>query len=78
MTVEEIDAIFERVTGSKMGVTFWFLGSALTTMVSELGIMIRWFGSDGYGADIAANKQKHPKILNFEQWLREESKFQTK
>lgn len=76
LSVEQLTKAFAN-KGISSGPTFWFLGSILTYMVGELGIMIRWFGSDGYGADIAKVKKANPAMLSMEDWLATESKFVT-
>jgi hypothetical protein len=41
-----------------------------------MGLMFKWFGTDGYGADIAALRKIHPGLLSFGQYLEKESKFE--
>lgn len=74
---KEMSQHFENTTGYPAGTTFSLLGSTLMYMVTELGIMIRWFGSDGYGADVKSLRAMNPKLLDFETWLREKSGFKT-
>jgi uncharacterized protein YbjT (DUF2867 family) len=40
LTMAQLDQAFVRVTGSPAPVTYWFMGSALTRMVKELGSML--------------------------------------
>ncbi|KAI1093238.1 NAD(P)-binding protein [Rostrohypoxylon terebratum] len=77
LSFEELSASFSRATGSPVPVTYWFLGSVLTYLATELSLMIRWFASDGYNADIAARRKDHPEMLTMEKWLVKESKFDT-
>ncbi|KAI2602564.1 NAD(P)-binding protein [Hypoxylon sp. NC1633] len=74
---ERFDAAFTRATGSPVPVTYWFFGSALTYAVTEVSLMIRWFASDGYKADLKACRKDHPEILTVEKWLAKESSFET-
>lgn len=75
LNVEGLTEAFGNATGTPIAPTFGILGSVLTTMVGEMGTMVRWFGSDGYGADINKLKTMHPGLLNMESWIKEESKF---
>ena len=37
--------------------------------------LFSWFGTDGYGADIAQCKKIHPGLKDMETWLKTESKY---
>lgn len=76
LNVAQLTQAFKN-KGVPSGPTFWFLGSILTYMVGELGIMIKWFGTDGYGADIPKLRKMNPSLMTMEDWLVKESKFQT-
>jgi uncharacterized protein YbjT (DUF2867 family) len=69
LTFPQIDETFKKVTGSGSGATYGFLGKGLLWGVSELGVMMKWFETDGYAADIPALKKTDPELLNFETWL---------
>ncbi|KAI1395836.1 NAD(P)-binding protein [Hypoxylon fuscum] len=73
----QFDKSFAKTTGSPAPTSYWFFGSALTYMVTEVSLMIRWFASDGYKADIKARRKDHPELLTMERWLVEESSFET-
>ncbi|KAI1747878.1 hypothetical protein F4782DRAFT_551427 [Xylaria castorea] len=75
LNFDEMSEWFQRVTGQPAPATFSFLGSALTFMVSELRVMIGWFSSDGYRADIKARRVDYPELLTFGRWLEELSPF---
>lgn len=77
LTMDEMSGCFERVTGSPVPATYGFFGSALMYAVSELNVMITWFATDGYGADIAKLKKEEPQLCGFERWLRERSGWKT-
>ncbi|KAI0405635.1 hypothetical protein F4802DRAFT_606666 [Xylaria palmicola] len=72
---DEMSERFELVTGHPAPETFSMLGSALTFMVPELRVMISWFASDGYRANIEARRADYPGLLSFERWLERESLF---
>ena len=78
LNVNGLKAAFKHATGEEVGPTFWFLGSILTTLVGEMGTMIRWFASDGYRADIQRLRSMHPELLDMEKWIKEESAFTSK
>ena len=66
---------FKHAAGEEVAPTFWFLGSVLTTLVVEMGTMVRWFGSDGYGADIEKLRRMHPGLKDMETWIKTESNW---
>jgi hypothetical protein len=73
----QISEVFKEKTGAGLDGTFWFLGSVLKYMVTELGVMIGWFGTDGYKADIQALKKMHPGLMDMKTWIEKESAFTT-
>lgn len=75
LTVPALQKAFENGTGSPLGTTFSFLGSALTWGVAELGHMIGWFGEHGYKADVQNLRTIHPGLMNMETWLVKKSSF---
>lgn len=75
LTTEQLSAVFKEQTGSPLDGTFWFLGATLKYMVADMGKMVDWFGSDGYGADIAGLKKMHPGLTDMGTWIREQSSF---
>jgi hypothetical protein len=76
--MQQMNEVFEKTTGSPTPMTFWFMGSFLTYMVTEVKLMIGWFADEGYKADIRGRRADHPQLLNMERWLREDSGFTTK
>ncbi|KAI1654596.1 NAD(P)-binding protein [Daldinia decipiens] len=74
---EQLNASFTKATGAPVPVSYWFLGSVLTYMVTEMALMIGWFASDGYKADSIARRKDHPQMLTLEEWLVKESLFET-
>jgi uncharacterized protein YbjT (DUF2867 family) len=69
LTFPQIEEAFKRVTGSGSGATYGFIGKGLMWGVRELGVMMEWFRTDGYRADILPLKKKNPELLDFETWL---------
>lgn len=78
LTFEQMDSSFLNATGHAIPVTFWFMGSLLTYMVSELRLMIGWFATDGYRADIQELRREYPDLMTMEQWLAQKSAFRNK
>ncbi|KAK1759794.1 NAD(P)-binding protein [Echria macrotheca] len=78
LTMEQLGEAFERATGSPAPMANWLLGSVLTYLVKEVRLMIGWFATDGYKADIAARRAEHPGLMNMEEWLVKKSKFVTR
>lgn len=68
---------FENKTGTPIGTTFGFLGTALKWGVPEVNVMLKWFASDGYRADIPKLRRSHPAMMDVETWLVKSSNFQT-
>lgn len=75
LTYAEGSDVFYKVHGRALPRSYGFVGNFFQWMIPELGIMFKWFVDAGYGADIAECKSLNPKMLDFEAWLREESKF---
>jgi uncharacterized protein YbjT (DUF2867 family) len=75
LTMEQLNEVFLKATGNPVPSTFWVFGSALTGLVKEMGAMLEWFATDGYGVDIAELRKEHPGLLTMEEWLREKSPF---
>jgi uncharacterized protein YbjT (DUF2867 family) len=73
LTMDEMSGCFERVIGSPVPATYGMFGSALKWAVTEVNIMITWFGAEGYGAEIEKLRKEEPKLCDFETWLRERS-----
>ena len=72
---DEADAVFKKVLGYGMPVTYTFLGTALRWGMKELGSMYTWFEDVGYGADIQTLRKTEPKLQDLGSWLEEDSKF---
>jgi uncharacterized protein YbjT (DUF2867 family) len=69
LTMDEMSGCFERTIGSPVPATYGIFGSALKWAVTEVNLMITWFGTEGYGADIAKLKKMEPELCDFETWL---------
>ncbi|KAK3947066.1 hypothetical protein QBC32DRAFT_224977 [Pseudoneurospora amorphoporcata] len=77
LTIEQLSRAFSKATGYPIPLTYSFAGSLLTWLVKEVGLMIGWFASEGYKADIEARRKDHPDMLTMEQWLLKKSEFST-
>ncbi len=78
LTFDELSRAFQKTTGHPVPEAHPVFGSILTYMVTELRLMIGWFASHGYNADIQARRIDHPGLLTMEEWLKKESLFATK
>ncbi|KAI1435122.1 hypothetical protein GGR50DRAFT_694457 [Xylaria sp. CBS 124048] len=76
LNFDELNQAFESATGHPAPVAFWLFGSALTFMVKEMDLMIGWFATDGYRADVPARRTEHAGMLTMGQWLMQESSFE--
>jgi uncharacterized protein YbjT (DUF2867 family) len=70
-----MEEAFKEGAGVPLPRTYWFFGSALTKLVQELGLMIGWFASHGYKADINKRRLDHPGLMTLEHWLEDKSLF---
>jgi len=70
LNVAGVSQAFQKGAGASVTPTFGILGSALTTFVPEMGMMVRWFRTDGYGADIEKLRKIHPGLKDFETWTK--------
>lgn len=78
LTFDEMNEVFKRKTGADLPLTFEFLARGILWGIADVGLMFSWFHSDGYGADIKELKKTHPGLLNLDEWLEKESKFELK
>ncbi|KAK7516317.1 hypothetical protein IWZ03DRAFT_377771 [Phyllosticta citriasiana] len=78
LTFDQLSKTFEKTTGQPAGTSFSFLGSTLMYMMPEMGTMITWFATDGYGVDIKALRRQHPELLDMEAWITKKSAWETK
>ena len=68
---------FEEVFGNKMPETFGVVGCALKRALGEVGTMFRWFGTDGFSADIKRCRELNSEMVDFKTWFRMQSQFKT-
>ncbi|KAK5081125.1 hypothetical protein LTR70_009141 [Exophiala xenobiotica] len=53
--------------------SYWIFAYLFKWMVADLGIMFKWFETDGYGCDIEKCRRLNPQMKDFKTWLKEES-----
>jgi hypothetical protein len=41
----------------------------------EMGAMLEWFASQGYGVNIEELRKEYPGLLTMEEWLAKKSRF---
>ena len=71
LTLSELSGAFQRVTGRPIPEAHWVFGTMLTCAVRELRLMLGWFASEGYKADVKARREDHPGMLSVEEWLKQ-------
>ncbi|KIW05935.1 uncharacterized protein PV09_03127 [Verruconis gallopava] len=78
LTFEEGDRIFKEQFGYSMPLTFEFLIRLLFWFVPDVGLMFKWFESDGYAVDIGKLRAEHPGLKTWREFLQEQSGFEVK
>ena len=74
LTPNEAQAIFKRVVGKDMPMTYHFVGRLIKWMLhKQLGLMFQWFVDVGFAADPNKYKSKYPEMQDFEKWLKQSS-----
>jgi uncharacterized protein YbjT (DUF2867 family) len=71
----EGNEVFWKVFGRAMPRTYVLVGSVLQYMITEVGVMFKWFKDEGYGADIQQCKRLNPEMQDLATWLKEESGY---
>ncbi|KAI1506391.1 nucleoside-diphosphate-sugar epimerase family protein [Biscogniauxia marginata] len=66
----------DRAAGLQLPQAWTVVGWGVRWAAREVGLMFRWFETDGYGVDIAALRREEPGLQDFETWLRESSRFE--
>ncbi|KAF2008652.1 NAD(P)-binding protein [Aaosphaeria arxii CBS 175.79] len=78
LTFKQMSRTFEDKTGKSVPVTYGFLVRIIMWMSKEFGYMVRWFKTDGYGANVAKCKAQLPEMLDFGTYLETESAWKKK
>src|SRR5215470_19943441 len=69
LSFAEASKIFKDKTGQNMPTTFDFVAHLLLWAIGDLGVMFKWFNTEGYGVDVQALRKRHPDLLSFGDWL---------
>ncbi|KAJ5490603.1 Peptidase C12 ubiquitin carboxyl-terminal hydrolase 1 [Penicillium expansum] len=78
LTFDQMSETFKQLTGKNVPTTFSIPVRLMMAAVKELGVMFKWFHDEGYGADIPTLKKLNPGLKAFGDWLKEDSKFETR
>lgn len=78
LTFDQLNDIFKKELGYPIPTTFDFLARFLKWMVSELGIMFKWFDEEGFEIDTAKLKRMNPEMMNMGDWLVKEGGWPVK
>ncbi|RSH77209.1 uncharacterized protein EHS24_003513 [Apiotrichum porosum] len=73
-TFDDMNKTFQKVTGKPAPTTFSFLTWPLG-LVKDVRLMVNWFKDEGYKVNANELREIHPGLLDFEGWLRKDSKF---
>lgn len=73
LTYDQALQVFQQKTGQMMPTTYDTVARAFLWGVKDLGLMFKWFGTDGFGADIPALRKLHPDMLTLGDWLEQKS-----
>jgi uncharacterized protein YbjT (DUF2867 family) len=76
LTMDELGRVFEEAVGRPAPVAYWLFGSVLTALVREMGLMIGWFATDGYRADVKARRAEYPALMDLGAYLRGNTEWQ--
>ena len=78
LTFGQLSQVFRERLGYELPTTFDFVARFVLWMVSELGIMFKWFDEEGLTADIPKLRTMNPGLKDFGTWLETESGFPKK
>lgn len=73
LTYQQAADIFQQRVGKPWPTTYDFIARLFLWAVKDIGLMFKWFQTDGYGADIQALRKQHPQLLTFGDWLDQKS-----
>lgn len=69
LTWAQAAEIYKKNTGQDIPTTYEFIANLMLWAIADVGLMFRWFYTDGYRADIQALRKKHPSLLDWEGYL---------
>jgi nucleoside-diphosphate-sugar epimerase len=75
LTYDQGAKIFKGVVGSEMSTAPTFVVSLLKWLFSDLRKMHNWLTENGSVVDWEDMRRRHPGMMDFDTWLREESRF---
>jgi uncharacterized protein YbjT (DUF2867 family) len=76
LTMGGLREAFVAATGKPAPVAYWLFGSLLTAVARELRLMLEWFGTHGYAADVGGRRAEYPGLMTLEEWLRRNEAWQ--
>lgn len=76
LTVGQLNGVFREKVGYEAPRTFELLAWVLKWMLGDLGTMLNWFESDGYGFDAARLRRLNPGMMDLGTWLEREGGFE--
>lgn len=71
LTIKQIGSVFKTTTGTPLPTTMPLAARMIFWLSKDVGSMMKWFASDGYGADINALRAEYPKLQTFSDWMKQ-------
>lgn len=71
LTYAQINDVFKAKLGYGLPLTMTFLVRLVLWLSDDMGKMMRWFATDGYGADIPSVRAEYPGVLSLGDWLQQ-------
>jgi nucleoside-diphosphate-sugar epimerase len=75
LTYDQGSKIFKEAVGSEMQTAPAFVTGLLKFLISDLKKMHNWLTEYGSVVDFEDMRRRHPGMLDFEMWIKEESQF---
>jgi hypothetical protein len=69
LTWAQAAEVYKKKTGREIPTTWEFIPNLMLWAIADVGLMFRWFYTDGFHADIQALRKKHPGLLDWARYL---------
>ena len=73
LTFDQAAEAFRESSGKTLPTTYDAVAKAYLWAAKDIGTMFKWFGTEGYGADIPALRKLHPAMMSFGDWVQQKS-----
>lgn len=75
LSLNEVKKFFKEKIGTELPEAPEEVARGIVENNEDFKVMLLWFGTDGYGADIAALRKEFPDLKDFGAWLENESGY---